>query len=379
MEYAMKRCGFIVPFLLGFLLTTGLIILAGSAADQMYLKNAYFEAKNLTEKAALAAARNYQENKNEQMAIAAARAVSVNNKVFGEDLSGQLVFTFDTWHTKVTATLPHYEFKTFWLRALNLNALNIDNVYSSAVITGSSEKITPFLINNKNLTVGDTLSLTFDNAGVKGVNYNPNNLGAFYPLEIPRTQYYNYDGTTTYPPSNGSVEKTLKYADNIIFGAQNTVLTGGIALLENDNNPAFGNINQTLNGLNNGFPNFFNNNTVDAATFVSLATLKLRTAGITSSSALADNLNSILTSLQTKSNWPTPYVVPPLDSKPEIYIAVSNGSKTSTGQNTNTIIQEIIKVRIDSLIVNKPDSKTSSTASVQLNFTVLYTPPRLIE
>lgn len=375
----MKRRGFITQFLLGFLLTVGLIVLAGSAADQMYLKNSYFEAKNLTEKAALAAARKYQETKDEQMSIAAARAISANNKVFKQDLKDELVFTFDTWHTKVTATLPHYEFKTLWLRALNLSSLNINNVYSSAMITGSSEQITPFLINNQNLKVGDSLSLTFDNAGVKGVNYNPNNMSAFYPLELARTQYYNFDGSSTNVPCNGSVQKVLKYADNIIFGAQDAVNTGGVALLENDNNPAFGNINQTLNGLDSGFPSFFNNDTVDASTFVSLATLKLRTAGVTSSYDLANNLNSILTSLDTKGDWPNPYVTVPLDSKPEIYIAVSNGTKTTQTQNTQTIIQEIIKVRIDSLIVNKSSSKTSSPATIQANFTVLYTPPRLIE
>jgi len=377
----MKRKGFIVQFLMGFILTTGIVILAGSVADQMYLKNAYFEAKNMTEKAALAAAKKYQETFDETQAVASARAVSANNKVFGSDLKDDIVFTFDTSHTKVTATLPHYEFKTFWLRALNLNAVNVDNVFSSAYIYQplTSEKITPFLINNKNLKPGDSLSLTFNNAGVKGSSYDPNNMSAFYPIELSRTNYLNFDGTSTQDPCNGSVEKVLKYTDNIIFGAENSVASGDVAFLENDNNPAFGNVNSTLNGLSSGFPNFFNNDSVDAATFVALATLKLRTAGITDTSALATNLNSILSTLNSKNNWPTPYLTIPVDSKPELYIAVSNGTKTTQWQNTKTIVQEVIKVRLDSLIINKPSNQPSSTATVQANFSVVYTPPRLIE
>jgi hypothetical protein len=381
MEFAVKRRGFIVQFLMGFILTTGIVILAGSVADQMYLKNAYFEAKNLTDKAALAAAKKYQETFSETVAVAAARAISANNKVFGSDLKDELVFTFDASHTRVTAMLPHYEFKTFWLRALNLNAVNVNNVFSSAYIYQplSSEKITPFLINNKNLKPGDSVALTFNNAGVKGSSYDPNNMTAFYPIELTRTSYLNYDGTDASMPSNGSGEKVLRYTDNIIFGAEESVSSGDVAFLENDNNPAFGNVDSTLNGLDNGFPNFFNSDAVDAATFVALATLKLRSAGITDATALATNLNSILNTLDHKSDWPTPYITVPIESKPELYIAVSNGTKTTETQSTKTIVQEVIKVRLESLVVNKPSNKHSSTATVQANFTVVYTPPRLIE
>lgn len=377
----MKRRGFIVEFLMGFIITMGVVLLAGSVADEMFLKNSYFEVKNLTDKAALAAAKKYQETGNQQSAEAAGKLIGASNKISGQDMSQQLVFTFDASHTKVTATLPHYEFKTFWLRTLNMNAMNVDNVFSSASIYQplSSEKITPFLINNQGLNAGDSLSLTFNNAGVKGRDYDPNNLSAFYPLELARTTYYNFDGTSTSTPSNGSVEKVLKYTDNIIFGAENSVSKGDIALLENDNNPAFGNVNSTLSGLDSGFPNFFNNDTVDAATFVALATLKLRNAGITSTNAISTNLNSILSTLDNKGDWPTPYVTVPVDSKPEIYIAVSNGSKTTDLQNTKTIVQEIIKVRLDSLVVNKSGDCHSTAASVQANFTVLSTPPKLIE
>ncbi len=377
----MKRRGFIVQFLMGFILITGVIILAGSVADQMYLKNAYFEAKNLTDKAALAAAKKYQETLSESQAIAAARAISINNKVFGSDLKDELVFTFDPSHTKVTATLPHYEFKTFWLKALNLGSINIDNVYSIAYINKSlnSENIAPFIINNRNLKPGDSISLTFNNAGVKGRDYDPNNISAFYPLELSRTTYLNYDGTEASTTCNGSVEKVLRYTDNIIFGSENSVATGDVAFLENDNNPAFGNVNSVLNGLSSGFPSFFNNDSVDAATFVALATLKLKAAGITEPSTLATNLNSILSTLNNKSDWPNPYITVPIDSKPEIYVAVSNGTKVAEWQNTKTVVQEIIKVRLDSLVVNKPNNKSSSTATVQANFSVVYVPPRLIE
>jgi|GEM_PF-4330795 len=381
MEGIIKRHGFIVQFLMGLILTSGIIILAGSVADQMYLKNSYFEAKNLTDKAALAAAKKYQETADETAATSSARNISAGNKVFGDDLSGQLIFTFDATHSKVTATLPHYQFKTFWLRALNLQYLNVDNVYSTAALyTPLNEgDITPFIINNRDLLPGDSIALTFNNAGVKGRDYNPNDMSAFYPLELGRTTYYNFDGTIAAQPCNGSVEKVLKYTDNIIFGSENSVAKGDIALLENDNNPAFGNVNSILNALSNGFPSFFNNDAVDAATFVALATLKLKYSGITDTTSLATNLNSILSNLNTKNDWPAPYTTIPIDSKPEIYIAVSNGSKTADSQNTTTIIQDIIKVRLDALVVNKADNQNSSTATVQASFTVLPTPPKLIE
>ncbi len=377
----MKRRGFIVQFLMGLIIFTGIAILAGSVGDQMYFKNAYFEVKNLTDKAALAAAKNYQTSFDEQTAVAAARVISASNKVFGQDLKDQLVFTFDEAHTRVTATLPHFAYQTFWLRAVGLSSLDIDNVFSIASIYEplSSQNIAPFLINNQDLEPGDSISLTFDGAGVKGADYDPADMTKFYPIELQRNTYYNLDGSVNDVGCNGSVEKVARYTSNIIFGSEESVDSGDVAFLENDNNPAFGNVNSLLNDLDNGFPNFFNNDSVYAATYVSLATLKLRTAGTTSAEGLATALNEILSGLDDKNNWPTPYITEPVDSKPELYIAVSNGSKVTEGQSTKTVVQEVIKVRLDSLIVNKPSNQHSSKATVQANFVVVHTPPRLIE
>lgn len=376
----MKRRGFIVQFLMGFVIFTGIAILAGSAADQMYLKNAYFDIKNLTDKAALAAAKKYQETFDEATAIASARAISSDNKIFGQDLKDELVFSFDEANTKVTATLPHFAFETFWLRILGINTLNIDDVNSTATIFQrlEGEKIAPFLINNQGLSPGDSISLTFDGAGVKGADYDPNDMGKFYPIELERSAYYNLDGSVN-EPSGGSVEKVARYTSNIIFGSEEVSSVGDIAFLENDNNPAFGNVNSLLNGLDNGFPNFFNNDSVYAATYVALAALKLRDSGVTTEALLASALNQILSGLEGKNDWPNAYVTQPLDSKPELYIAVSNGSKLTEGQSTSTVIEEIIKVRLDSLEVNKEENKHSSPATVKANFVVVYTPPRLID
>lgn len=377
----MKRSGFIVQFLMGLIIFTGIAILAGSVGDQMYFKNAYFEVKNLTDKAALAAAKNYQTNFDEQIAIAAARNISANNKVFGQDLKDELVFTFDEAHTRVTATLPHFSYKTFWLRAVGLKSLDINNVYSVASIVEplSSQNVAPFLINKGGLKPRDSISLTFSGAGVNGADYDPTSMTKFYPVRLDRDEYFDFEQTGNNFGGNGSVEKVARYSNNIIFGSEKSVSTGDAILLENDNNPAFGNVNSLLNSLDNGFPNFFNNDSVYAATFVSLEALKLRTAGTTSEVGLASALNKILSELNAKNDWPKPYIAEPLDSKPELYIMVSDGTKTIEDRSAKTVVKEIIKVRLDSLIVNKPSNKPSSQATVEVSFTVLNTPPRLIE
>jgi hypothetical protein len=163
------RKGVVLPVVIGLITFTAAVIIGGSQADQLVQKNAYFQIKNLTDKAALAGASHWIKGYDEEQSEAVARSISTRNEVFGDDYSESLAFTWGD--EELTASLPTFVTNTFWLRLAGKSEMNITGVRSTAEIARYGDPnhaefcnafaLKPLAINNQELAIGDEKSFLF--------------------------------------------------------------------------------------------------------------------------------------------------------------------------------------------------------------------------
>ena len=161
------RKAVIVPFALGMVILSGIFLFAGSVADEVLLKNRYFELKEFTEKAALAAANYYNRAEDTDLAQSKTRTLMQEHPLY-TTIQDQIAFIWDLDEEKVTVGIDHAEFNPFWLRMFGLKAVDIDDVNSTARLFTSSEVISPvakglmpIAINERALELGEQLSLQY--------------------------------------------------------------------------------------------------------------------------------------------------------------------------------------------------------------------------
>ncbi len=161
------RKAMIVPFALGMVILSGIFLFAGSAADEVLLKNRYFQLKEFTEKAALAAANYYNVSEETDLAEHQSITLMQNNPLY-ESVGNQIAFVWDLTEEKVTVGIVHAQFYPFWLRMFGLEAVDIDDVNATARLFTSSEVVSPvskglmpIAINERALETGTHLSLEY--------------------------------------------------------------------------------------------------------------------------------------------------------------------------------------------------------------------------
>ncbi len=161
------RKAVIVPFALGMVIFSALVLFGGSVADQMLLKNRYFKLKEFTEKSAIAAANYYNNGEDTDSAQASTLTLMQSHPLYDE-ISNQIIFSWELDTDEVVVGINHHTFDTFWLKMFGLNAVNMSDINSTALIITSTEvvsdescKFTPITINEQDFSIGQEISLSF--------------------------------------------------------------------------------------------------------------------------------------------------------------------------------------------------------------------------
>lgn len=161
------RKAVIVPFALGMVIFSALVLLGGSVADNMLLKNRYFKLKEFTEKSAIAAANYYNNGEDTDTAETSTKTLMQTHPLY-PDISNELVFDWRLLEEKVVVSIANHNFDTFWLKMFSLDSIPMHDINSTAEILSSDEvvsdqscKFTPITINEQNLSIGQQITLSF--------------------------------------------------------------------------------------------------------------------------------------------------------------------------------------------------------------------------
>jgi len=160
------RRGVIVTFALGMVILSGLFLFGGSMVDKILLKNRYFQLKEFTEKAALGAANYYNKTEDSELAQTKTLVLMQTNPLY-ESVQNEIEFLWDD-DTAVTVCIHHTQFQPFWMRMFGVDAVDIYDVNSTARLSVSEEPVSqktkallPIAINERNVEIGDDLSLEY--------------------------------------------------------------------------------------------------------------------------------------------------------------------------------------------------------------------------
>ena len=178
----------IETMMLGFLLLASTIVIMGTVGDDLVVHNKINNLQNLTDNAALAAAKHYVENGLVSKTDAETMAKNLLDKTaLGKEVSTGIAFTWtpSTDPEYVTARISNYSHNTFWYKFLQKDSFNL-NIQSVAKIVppldSESETLAPFGINEcgrTDLTLNNNLSFDFKTA----TTYADNILTTFYPMD----------------------------------------------------------------------------------------------------------------------------------------------------------------------------------------------------
>ena len=194
-----KKRAFIDKILLGFLLIVLSVVLIGTVADELKVRNKYTSLKQVLQAAVLSSSKyyTYEENdinKSESIALGIIAQVPLGNEI-----KDDIIFTwdFDSTPNNVIATLPTYTEDLFWFRFLDLNSYALDDIKAKAnivklplgelPIVDAVSDFMPFAINScgqeGNVTTpGDSLSFIYkayaqydstDGIGFYGLDSDP--------------------------------------------------------------------------------------------------------------------------------------------------------------------------------------------------------------
>ncbi|MGM0518388.1 MAG: hypothetical protein ACQERD_01950 [Campylobacterota bacterium] len=148
----MKKA-FIDQILLGFLIFSILIITATTLLDDEEARNKYYKLKNLTNNAALSAAKYYakvSQNTTEAQQIA---SDILSKTKLGNEIKDNLTYNWDfiSEPNTLTVNLPSYNHETFWYRFLNITNFGLDTQSKVKIAEGDeitqTSNLTPFGIN----------------------------------------------------------------------------------------------------------------------------------------------------------------------------------------------------------------------------------------
>ncbi len=160
------RKAVIVPFALGTVLMSGLFLFGGSVADEMLLKNRYFKLKEFTEKAAIAAANYYSVDQDRQNAQQKTLSLMSSNPIY-DSVANEVEFIWRD-SDEVTVGIDKDRFQPFWLKMFGMDAINIEDVNSTAqivdapdAISDTTKEFVPIAINERDIVPGDILRLKY--------------------------------------------------------------------------------------------------------------------------------------------------------------------------------------------------------------------------
>lgn len=161
------RKAVVVPFALGMVIFSALILFGGSVADNVLLKNRYFKLKEFTEKSAIAAA-NYYNNGEDTLTAETNTLTLMQSHPLYTEIADQIGFSWQLDTDEVVVGIKQHTFETFWLKMFGMAAVNMDDINSTALIISSSKvvsdescKFTPITINEQNLSIGQEINLSF--------------------------------------------------------------------------------------------------------------------------------------------------------------------------------------------------------------------------
>ncbi len=167
----MKKA-FIDQILLGFLIFAVLIITATTLIDDEEARNKYYKIKNLTNNAALSAAKYYSNVQSDTFEAEQIADSILSKTKLGLEIKDNLVYTWDfiSDPNTLTVNLPSYEHKTFWYKFLDLTSFGLEAESKVRIVEGdditNTANLTPFGINgcdSSHLTKNSVL--TFDLRG----------------------------------------------------------------------------------------------------------------------------------------------------------------------------------------------------------------------
>ncbi len=172
----MQKKAYVEIILLGLVLLTSVAIFVGSNADDVSWKNKYFNLKKLTDSTALALAKHYNENQNQDEAETIANGL-LNSTQLGIEARTYMTYTWDliSEPRNVIVTINNYPHENFWYKFLGTTEFIFNNVESKAniilipanelPIVDAVSDFMPFAINDcgqaGGINPGDSLSFIY--------------------------------------------------------------------------------------------------------------------------------------------------------------------------------------------------------------------------
>jgi len=187
-NYKNFRKAFLVPFMFGLTAMAAVFIFGGSIADKVILKNRYYQIKDFSDKLAIATGNIYQKTLNTTTAETKALSVLSTHPLYTE-LFDKTVFTWNLAQNRVSVRILNYDFKTYWLKFIDLNTIKIDEVNSTVSLETSggttpkyksSMGLKPIAINDQNLSIGTTKTFHFNITPL----WNYSDKDKFYALDL---------------------------------------------------------------------------------------------------------------------------------------------------------------------------------------------------
>lgn len=173
--------------LLGFLLFAMLIMFVATVTDEYKARLKYIDLKNITQVAALSAAKYYATIEQEQNISQSVALGIVREKPFGNEVKDLISFEWNLLDTPsyVIAKIENYQQQMFWYKLLGYNAATFEIIESKAkFVVGDDSDVDdymPFAINEcgmQDMSVGNNISFLYKSYEM----YEGNESYGFYGL-----------------------------------------------------------------------------------------------------------------------------------------------------------------------------------------------------
>ena len=189
----MQKKAYVNVIALGFVLFSSVVVFISTKADDIVVTNKFFNLKKITDSTALALAKHYTINQDEQAAQDVADAI-LDASALGIDAKNYISYSWDfvSDPNNVKATITNYSHSTFWYKFLDKNEFIFEKIESKAnIITNPVDELPiidqvsdfmPFAINEcgkeGGISPGESFSFIYKSYDI----YDANESMGFYGL-----------------------------------------------------------------------------------------------------------------------------------------------------------------------------------------------------